>query len=316
MPRRSVNPNENRNKSTKIEWTDHTWNPFVGCSKVSDGCRNCYAIDVAALYGHKFVHYEGVARRSERGTPNWTGQINLAPDHILNKRFKPDERVFVNSMSDFWHEYARDEWRQRVLNIMRENPRVQYQVLTKRPENIAPMLERMGEAVPKNMWVGSTVESSRVLDRIDTLRQIPAAIRFLSIEPLLDDIAVNGLNLEGIHWVIVGGESGRHCRPMRAEWVRKIREECARQNVPFFFKQWGNWRNNPLSELAFMFRAPARWVKERDPHGKAGGALLDGNVYHVFPEHQYHDGSEPPKPARRYLTIYDLIGENIFDETA
>lgn len=222
---------------TKIEWTEHTWNPFVGCDIVSPGCRNCYAMRMAArceAFGH--AQYAGVTQPSKRG-PVWTGRVNRASELTMRKPFgiKAPSLIFVNSMSDFWHPAAEDVWRAEALEIMRKTPRHQYQVLTKRPEEIAPTLARMGETVPTNMWLGCTVESARYKPRIDILRQVPAAIRFLSIEPLLGPMGE--LDLRGIHWVIVGGESGPRYRAMDPTWASSVRDQCLEQGVALFVKQ-------------------------------------------------------------------------------
>ena len=271
-----------RRGKTGIEWTEQTWNPFVGCSKKSEGCKHCYAIRQAARiesFGN-VPHYDGVTKSIASGT-DWSGKVALASESVLSKvrRFKPGELVFVNSMSDFWHESAKDEWRVHVLDLMAGRPDVAFQVLTKRPENIAPMLARMKRAVPECMWLGSTVESRKQIGRIDILREVPAVLRFLSIEPLLDDVAGGLLDLRGIHWVIIGGESGEDARPMRYEWVVNVLLACAAQRVPVFFKQWGSWRNNPLAAQLRSLEA----VTKADPTGK-GGSLVDGKSYKEMPE--------------------------------
>jgi protein gp37 len=294
-------------RSTPIEWTEHTWNPFVGCSRVSDGCKNCYAIPQAARiesFGN-VPHYDGVTKRGAAG-PNWSGRVALASESVLSKpqRLPAGSLVFVNSMSDFWHERATDEMRKRALDVMRSRPDVAFQVLTKRPENILPALARMKTEIPENMWAGCTVESSKVVGRIDILRRVPATVRFLSVEPLLDDlVGLADLDLTGIHWVITGGESGPGARPMQAEWVRGVRDACNRQAVPHFFKQWGDWRNNPIGST----RAE---VEALDPIGK-GGSLLDGQPWKEMPPYFWerwgkHRGAAPaPEKGQRFLPLLD-----------
>lgn len=264
-------------RTTEIEWTQHTWNPFVGCTRVSAGCINCYAVGMAArceAFGSA-PHYAGVTRRAPGGA-QWTGKIAMAPDHILRKPegIAAPSLIFANSMSDFWHVGATDAMRRAVLEVMDRTPRHAYQVLTKRPENILPGIASLGRELPANFWAGATVENSAAKPRIDLLRAVPVRTRFLSIEPLLDDLGA--LNLSGIDWVIVGGESGPRARPMRAEWVRSIRDQCLAQNVPLFFKQWGAAGNNPLFEGSKSDLALA------DPIGK-GGSLLDGQHHKAMP---------------------------------
>lgn len=273
-----------RKGRTGIEWTEETWNPFVGCSKKSEGCANCYAIRQAARiesFGN-VPHYNGVTKDTRHGA-EWSGKISLASESVLSKvrGFKPGELVFVNSMSDFWHEGAKDEWRARVLDLMGARKDVAFQVLTKRPEHIALMLARMKRALPENFWLGATVESRKQISRIATLRELPAWLRFLSIEPLLDDVAGGLLDLRGIDWIIIGGESGEGARPMAAQWVRNVVAAAEAQGVAVFFKQWGVWRNNPLS--ADGTRRTAAEVAELDPIGK-GGSLLDGRALKEMPD--------------------------------
>lgn len=272
------------NRTTSIEWTEHTWNPFVGCSIHTSGCTNCYAMRQAARI-ERFgtaPHYIGTTR-IVNGNTIWTGTLARASDAQMRKplTIKEPSRIFVNSMSDFWHEHARDEWRLEVIDIIRSTPRHAFQVLTKRPENIAPFLARTGIELPANFWAGATVERGDFKHRIDTLRLVPAQIRFLSIEPLIGP--VGALDLTGIHWVIVGGESGAGARPMRAEWAREVRDQCIGQGVSMYFKQWGVPRNNPLFGEAPTGMSGSVWVAEHDPVGK-GGSTLDGLCWTQFPE--------------------------------
>lgn len=269
-----------RRRTTEIEWTEHTWNPFVGCSVQSAGCKNCYAMKMAtrlAAMGDK-PSYAGVAAKGV-----WTGRINRATDAQMRKPFglPLGSLVFVNSMSDFWHIHAQDAWRAEALDIMRQTPGITYQVLTKRPQNIALMLARMGiDALPDNVWIGATVEDHRVVHRIDHLRHVPARVRFLSIEPIT--ARVGPIDLSGIHWVITGGESGPGARPCDPDWVREVRDQCEARNVPHFFKQWGQWSNNPLARDCPEGERPADYVARVDPIGK-GGSLLDGQYHKAWP---------------------------------
>ncbi len=214
-------------KYSKIEWTEATWNPSTGCNKVTAGCKNCYA--------------ETMAKRLQAmGTPGYENgfEFTLMPDRIdMPRKIKKATKFFVNSMSDLFHEKMPFEFLDQVFDVIRETPQHQYQILTKR-ENILQeyFLTRI---VPDNVWLGVSVEFAKTKNRIDILRNIDAKIRFLSIEPLIDE--VGELNLEGIHWVIVGGESGHKARPMNPEWAIDIQRQCDEQGVSFFFKQWGTW---------------------------------------------------------------------------
>lgn len=214
-------------KYSKIEWTEATWNPSTGCNKVTAGCKHCYAETMAK-------------RLKAMGTPGYENGFGftLMPDRLeLPKKIKRPTKFFVNSMSDLFHEQMPFEYLDQVFKVISETPQHQYQILTKR-ENI------LGEyfktrTVPDNVWLGVTVEFAKTKNRIDILRDIPAKIRFLSIEPLID--TVGELNLTDIHWVIVGGESGHKARPMDPEWAIDIQRQCDEQGVSFFFKQWGTW---------------------------------------------------------------------------
>lgn len=272
-------------RTTSIEWTEHTWNPFVGCSVLSAGCKNCYAMRMAfrcSEMGHKA--YDGVAVASRAG-PVWTGRINRNSDSAMAAplRRRKAALFFVNSMSDFWHPNADDRWRAEAFDVMIATPQHQYQVLTKRPDLIAPTLGRMGRKLPDNLWLGATVENSRVNERIDHLRAVEASVRFLSIEPLIAQFGQQ--DLSGIDWVITGGESGPRCRPCKGTWVREIRDLIAakHQSVALFHKQWGHYKSNPLvHEIGFTHSEAA----EIDPpeNGK-GGALLDDDLWRQFPKY-------------------------------
>ncbi len=210
---------------SKIEWTESTWNPVTGCTKISSGCLNCYA--------------ERMARRLKAmGQKNYRNGFKVTcHQHTLDMplRWKKPQMVFVNSMSDLFHEDVGDDFIFDVFSTMRQASQHQYQILTKRAERLA---ELSGELCwLDNIWMGVTVEAADYKYRIDYLRYTGAKIKFLSLEPLLDDLGE--LNLDGIGWVIVGGESGPGARAMEIGWVRDIREQCLAQNVPFFFKQWG-----------------------------------------------------------------------------
>jgi len=213
---------------SRIEWTEQTWNPTVGCTKISPGCKNCYAETMA-----KRLQAIGV-RGYERGF-----RLTLMPGRLAEplERQKPTV-YFVNSMSDLFHDKVPFEYVERVFEVMTQARQHTFQVLTKRAERMAQYCR--GRPIPPNAWLGVSVENRKHgLPRIDALRRIPATVRFLSVEPLLEDLG--DIDLSDIHWVIVGGESGRRARPMRVEWVDRIKRQCDQLHVPFFFKQWGTW---------------------------------------------------------------------------
>ncbi len=210
---------------SKIEWTECTWNPVTGCDKVSAGCKYCYA--------------EVMARRLKAmGNPRYLNGFNITIHwEVLNqpKRWRKPRIIFVNSMSDLFHEDVPRDFIQAAFAVMNDCPQHTFQVLTKRPQRAAELAPDLPWS--NNIWLGTSVENQQTIHRIHQLRRIPAHIRFLSLEPLLGRI--NRVPLQGIHWVIVGGESGPQSRPMDPEWVRVIRDRCLRYSVPFFFKQWG-----------------------------------------------------------------------------
>lgn len=219
-----------------IEWTEATWNPIAGCTVVSPGCTNCYAMRFAQrLESIGQVKYRGTTRKSG-GHAKWTGKINVDQDAInLPKRWKVGRLIFVNSMSDLFHDDISDELVKEIFAVMRDTPWHTYQILTKR----AARLENIAQNLPwaHNIWMGVSVETSDYQWRIDHLKRTGARIKFLSLEPLLGELT--SLNLEGIDWVIAGGESGPGARPLYSDWVRHIRDQCNLAGVAFHFKQWG-----------------------------------------------------------------------------
>jgi protein gp37 len=225
--------------STEIEWTDATWNPVAGCAIISPGCSNCYAMQMAGrLEAMGVEKYAGLTRMSG-GRRVWTGKVR--EDHAaldIPFRWRKGRKIFVNSMSDLFHEDVSVEFIREVWRVMRETPQHQYQILTKRPERMKFYLRSgvLPEA-PPNVWLGTSVEAAEQAYRIDHLRDTPAVIRFVSFEPLIG--AIGPMNLRGIHWAIVGGESGPGARPMRREWIDEIHEHCRTWGAAFFFKQWG-----------------------------------------------------------------------------
>ena len=208
-----------------IEWTDATWNPVRGCTKVSPGCKHCYAETLAERFrgvpGHPFEH---------------GFDLRLVPEALdLPLRWKRGRRIFVNSMSDLFHEDVPEPYLAQVFDVMRRAEQHQFQVLTKRSARMADLAARL--RVPRNVWLGVSVESAAYTFRIADLARADAPVRFLSCEPLLGPIPE--LPLDGVDWVIVGGESGPRARPMEAAWAAEIRDRCVAAGVPFFFKQWG-----------------------------------------------------------------------------
>lgn len=232
---------------TKIEWTESTWNPVTGCSKISEGCRYCYA--------------EAFAKRLKgMGVEKYRNGFDLTPHpEALQEPFKwrKPRVVFVNSMSDLFHKEISIDYIQQVFKVMEQNPQHVFQVLTKRADVLRYYDSERWLNWPHNIWMGVTVENADNIERIELLRQTEAKVKFLSCEPLLGPLP--DLNLNGIDWVIVGGESGRNAREMKEEWVLDLREQCLSANVPFFFKQWGGINK------------------------KAAGRLLEGKVHDDVP---------------------------------
>ncbi|MCP5449554.1 MAG: phage Gp37/Gp68 family protein [Gammaproteobacteria bacterium] len=239
---------------SKIEWTERTWNPVTGCTKISPGCKHCYAETLAQrLQAMGAIGYE-------RGF-----SLTLHEERLQQplQRKKPTV-YFVNSMSDLFHDNVPDAFIERVVAVADRTPQHTYQILTKRADRLSRFFDQ--RSIPTNIWLGVSVEDRQYgLSRVDHLRRVPVHVRFLSVEPLLENLGV--LNLSGIHWVIVGGESGPKARPMKLEWVENIRQQCAEQNVQFFFKQWGGWGADG---------------KRRSK--KANGRLLAGRTWDDMPE--------------------------------
>lgn len=230
---------------TGIEWTEATWNPVTGCSQVSPGCAHCYAKTFAERW------------RGIPGHPYEQGfDLRLWPDRLDQPlRWRKPKTIFVNSMSDLFHEEIPIEYIQRVFSVMAEAKQHTFQVLTKRHERLADLAVEL--PWPENVWMGVSIENRRWSIRADYLRRVPAAVRFISAEPLLGKL--DNLDLEGIDWLIAGGESGPGYRPVNVMWVRSIRDRCVAADVPFFFKQWGGVRS------------------------KSGGRELDGEIWGEMP---------------------------------
>ncbi|MCL2286826.1 MAG: phage Gp37/Gp68 family protein [Firmicutes bacterium] len=240
-------------KTTKIEWTDKTWNPVTGCSKISIGCANCYA----EIMAHR-LNSMGVEKYANEFTP--TLHENALSEPL---RWKRPHTIFVCSMADLFHDSVPFSFIDKIMNVINFANHHRYQILTKRSDRMAEYFS--GKKVPENVWIGVTVESSSEVKRIDALRNINATIRFLSCEPLLDDIGK--IDLSTIDWVIVGGESGAKARPMKPEWVRNILEQTEKQDVAFFFKQWGTWGADGIKR-----------------NKKANGKALDGKIIQMMPQ--------------------------------
>ncbi len=227
--------------NTGIEWTDRTWNPTTGCNKVSPGCTHCYA--------------EALTKRFPNNFPKGFDLV-LHPDRLKEpKRWRTPSRIFVNSMSDLFHEEVPIDFLKKVFDVIGETPWHVYQILTKRHKRLVEIYPQLDWH--KNIWMGVSVENQNYVHRVDYLRQVPANVRFLSCEPLLGSLQ---LDLTGIDWVIVGGESGVKHRPMQLKWAQSIRDQCLEADVAFFFKQWGG-------------RTP-----------KAGGRLLDDKIWDEMPK--------------------------------
>lgn len=320
---------------TGIEWTDATWNPVLGCSRTSPGCDNCYAIDQAhrnyAMGSNGYVPPLTVSPDGER--TDWTGELRLMPDRLDQPvRWQRPRRVFVNSMSDLFHADVPEGYIGDVWNTMALAPQHQYQLLTKRSKRMRDVMISwqtkrfqfrrsdmvwvgpLHDPLP-NVWLGVSVESDKYKFRIEHLRDTPAAVRWLSIEPLVGPLTLTVADLKGIDWVVVGGESGYASRPMHPSWVRGIRDTAIAAGVPFFFKQWGNWapegdRNGRRGVVPFdhgdaapSFEFPPfmdspefrRWAREvatyhpahaiyRHARKKDAGRELDGRTWDQYPD--------------------------------
>jgi len=259
---------------SKIEWTDATWNPVRGCSKISPGCKFCYAERFAerfrGVHGHPF----------EQGF-----DVHLVPEKLPEPlRWKTPRKIFVNSMSDLFHESIPDSYILQIADVMRKANWHIFQILTKRHERMSKLLSGplSSLAAEPHIWWGVSVEDKKHgLPRLRKLQKTPIAVRFLSIEPLLEDLGE--IDLNGISWVIVGGESGPGARPMQPAWVRSIQDQCSRDGVPFFFKQWGGTRK------------------------KASGRNLDGRTYSNFPKYSPAISRNPTGTAIPPVPWADLV---------
>lgn len=225
---------------TEIEWTDATWNPVAGCSIHSAGCTNCYAMNMARrLEAMGVEKYSNLTRKSGKRTV-WTGDVRL--DYSSLKAplaWKRPRKIFVNSMSDLFHDKVPFSFIRQVWDVMKVASSHSFQILTKRPDRMAEFTQKLEfEALP-NVWLGTSIEDFSTVHRADDLRRVDSAVRFVSFEPLIGP--VGRIDLSSIHWAIVGGESGAGARPIKEAWIDEIHDQCAQQNVAFFFKQWGAW---------------------------------------------------------------------------
>jgi protein gp37 len=281
-----------------IEWTDATWNPVLGCDKISPGCKNCYAIRQVYRMAHnpneKLRNANAGLSVIQGGMMNWTGVVRLIPDRLdIPLRTRKPKMYFVNSLSDLFHESLPDEDIDKVVTSMVAADWHTYQILTKRSDRMFRYFRsgrhdrgcgpnRADYHLGHSIWLGVSVEDRARKGRINHLRETPAAVRFLSLEPLLEDLGE--LDLRGIDWVIVGGESGPGARPMAPDWARSIRDQCTAAGVPYFFKQWGAFSPTFLSKRSVnvpigdgthhrMYRVPKA----------AAGRVLDGREWNEMP---------------------------------
>lgn len=309
--------------NSRIEWTDSTWNPTRGCSLVSAGCTNCYAMRVAHRFSGDEQPYAGLTKMTSHG-PVWTGAVTIRPEMLLQPmHWRKPQRIFVDSMSDLFHEEVPDDFILSVFTVMARCPQHTFQVLTKRPERMEYLLTTWGNqgltlregrgVVLPNVWLGVSVEDQATADeRIPLLLQTPAAVRWISAEPLLGPIDLlstgkgdilyececggAGCDLcEGIprlDWVVVGGESGPNARPMHPDWARSLRDQCQAAGVPYFFKQWGQWY--PIGLVAdfqtledippgsVYFPGAGGYIFQHRSK-KAAGRELDGRTWDEYP---------------------------------
>lgn len=267
---------------TEISWTDRTWNPWWGCSEIAPECGQhaptgghglCYAA-VFASRGLQAQH-TGIAHAGK-----WTGVITRSTPAVWAAPFRwpAGSLVFTCSMSDFWHEDVPLAMLDEALDVIDRTPGLTYQILSKRPGNAQRRLDALKRRLPSNVWVGATIGHERSLPLLKPLRRLEATLRFLSCEPLLT--ALPGLTLDGIGWVIAGGQSGPDSVPTDPIWVRAIRDQCVAAGVPFHFKQWGSWHADALRHTDVAGRCPAPIMKIGK---KAAGAMLDGREWREFP---------------------------------
>ena len=308
---------------SKIEWTERTWNPIVGCSKVSAGCENCYAMRMAwrLMHNPKMKdRYEGVVKKTEGGKVNWTGKINMVPDVLhLPLEVKKPTTWFVNSMSDLFHEGVPFEYIDQVFVVMQQCPQHIFQILTKRTGRATEYFAwkrwcngySFKEWPLANVWMGTSIENQKAAkERMFEFICLDAAVRFLSCEPLVGKVTLSHAWIpedlkKELHWVIVGGESGPNARPMHPDWARSLRDECNELGIPFFFKQWGEYApheyiDNNGDDIVHMTPTEkdvivinrngnnefiAGMVNMKKVGKKKSGRMLDGREWNEMPSH-------------------------------
>lgn len=313
--------------STKIEWADKVWNPVVGCSKISAGCDNCYAERMAARLGNMSVPgYPETVKpvsgpKGGHGPLEWSGRVSLRRE-VLEKpwEWKQGRRIFVYSMGDLFHENVPDKWIDRVFGVIQANPQHKFILLTKRPQRMADYINRVFAARVfdldfwmSNVWAGVTIENQAALqNRLPYLWEIPAAVRFVSAEPMLENLDFGALTIDDlpcslrlngrplwsviVNWVICGGESGPGARPINPAWVYGLRDQCMDAGVPFFFKQWGEWcppeefQSGDTAYADFCGRYEIYCFDADNGVSRVGkkraGRLLDGVTWNELPEQQ------------------------------
>lgn len=275
---------------SSIEWTQATWNPTTGCDQTSPGCDHCYALTLS-----RRLKAMGNPKYQNDGSPKTSGPgfgLTIHPDQLpLPHRWKSPRLIFVNSMSDLFHPDVPDEFIEDVFQVMSDTPRHTYQVLTKRAQRLSKIAPRLNWA--PNIWMGVSVESARYSFRANHLRKVPAAVRFISAEPLLGPLP--NLDLAGIDWLIAGGESGPGARPMHPDWAKELRDRCNGEDVAFFFKQWGAWAPNgessavPVANDGVILDAmpkvktPGAPVSMRRVGKGAAGRTMDGRTWSEMP---------------------------------
>ena len=279
-----------------IEWTDMTWNPITGCTRVTSGCDHCYAFALHDMRHKLYVANHGIYPKTGQAMPKQYArpfsEIQIMKERLEDPlHIKKPQKIFVNSMADLFHSQVPEDIIRRIFQVMVEAHWHCFQILTKRPARMARLAPTL--PWPENIWIGTSIELNQLTPRADLLRRVPTPNSFLSLEPLLGPLP--SLDLEGIAWVIVGGESGNEARPMQADWVREIREKCRRADIPFLFKQWGG-------------RTP-----------KAGGRTLDGRSWDQFPagmvnipdEEQHINIVTPRDLAKELLRPYVERGDSL-----
>lgn len=241
---------------SKIEWTEKTWNPVTGCTKISEACENCYAEVMAK-------RLSGMPASKEKYRNGF--KLTIHPEALEEPyKWKKPSMVFVCSMGDLFHKDVPTSFIESVIKVIEDNPQHTFQLLTKRAKRMFQFFYESGREIPKNCWFGVTCESGKHKERVDYLRLLEASVRFVSCEPLLDNM--NDIDLDGIDWVITGGESGVNARRTPADWFRGLRDACRRWNTPFFFKQWGAWGADGVKRSKYK-----------------NGSLLDGKEWKQYP---------------------------------